>query len=228
MTSSIPEEAPTLRLRGVPSFLGAPIADLEDVRSGDLCMVGLFYDHDAPEQFGGRFAARQIRYASYAGMGGRGSSGADVSTGPRAFDLGDLNVFALEPERHRAALVDQIAAILNAGGRPIIVGGLTDLRPIFDAALTGRPVAHLRTPLGASAGRDAFTLTIDLAPDRRGRPSLAGLRAAFDAMSPQSLIAAHLTGLAPDLDLTGQAEASFAAHVLDLLVERLLKGWPCR
>jgi hypothetical protein len=103
-------------LRAPASFLGLPTGDLEDLRPGDIALVGLFLDHGDNRGFGARFAARQIRYASRPafGMGARAPEVTGRHRG-RLFDLGDLNVFPLEPPRQREALLRQFTALLSSG-----------------------------------------------------------------------------------------------------------------
>lgn len=197
-----------LPLRPVPTLLGAPAAELEELQPDEVALLGLFLDHGDPQRFGARFAARQIRYAS---------ATARTSAVAHCRDLGDLNVFPLEPARNRAALARQLGLIRAAGGKPVLVGGrlpadcllpalLPDCRPWFP----GEP-----RPAGPLA------VTLDLAalrwPGVAPRP-LTGLLDALRAVPPAAIAAAHLTGLAPDLDEAGAVETSLGLHVLQALV----------
>lgn len=232
MTSVGSTELPSApSFRPIPSLLGAPIADIDDVRRGDVCMLGLFEDHADTRGFGARFAARQIRYAS--------QSGADpglLVPGVRILDLGDLNVFPLERERNDSALLRQLKSIIGKGALPVVVGGAFAMGSLMRQALEQETARHAllldlpaADPEGATANdRDLIVLTVDLSgwdqlAITREKP-LAHLRQAIEALSPKSMAAVHLTGVAPDLDLCGRHEASLGLQVLAIVVARLRKA----
>jgi len=231
-------------LRPPASFLGAQTGDLEDLAAGDVALVGLFLDHGDATGFGARFAARQIRYASHPAYGMTLVEPAATPAGQgRVLDLGDLNVFPLEPARQREALARQFVALLGSGARVVVVGGAQDLGAIVVAAAghagtAGRtlsPVALCGD--GAHAFRVAppageLFVTVDLAPlfdaaaDRR---AMTRLVASIRALPPGRVRAAHLTGLAPELDLSARAETALAARVLEALARQLAReAPPCR
>lgn len=232
MTSaSSPNLAPIPLFRPIPSLLGAPIADIDDVRRGDVCLVGLFEDHADATDFGARFAARQIRYAS--------QSDTDPSPAPpgvRILDIGDLNVFPLERERNHNALMRQLKSIIGKGALPVVVGGAFAMGPLMQQALEQETAWHavlLDLPgtaneVVAANNRDLIVLTVDLSRwDQlvitREMP-LAHLRQAVEALPRKSIGAVHLTGLAPDLDLCGRQETSLGHHVLKIVVTHLRKA----
>jgi len=214
----------------IPSLLGAPIGDLEDVGPGDICLVGYFDDHAEPFPFGSRYAARQLRYA------GREQGLVDPADGSRRIlDLGDLNVFPPERERNDRALRRQLGAIVEAGGLPIVVGGGGALEALLGSILEercGRAVEPLRLPwVGSShpglTSASAVTLTIDirtlLAQSlMRPRP-LAELRECINALRPGAVRAVHMAGLAPDIDMCGRYEVALGRHCLAFVVDHLLK-----
>jgi hypothetical protein len=212
-------------MRGIPSFLGAPIADVEDLRPGDVGMAGLFLDHGEAERFGKRFAARQIRYASAA-------VGVRPPEGPRGrcLDLGDLNVFPLEPARQQSALMRQLRLVVAVGAVPLLVGGrglpfrLCDCLPVGQNFIVGGDL------LG-SAAAGPLALIVDLArsvgPKARPR-ELATLLETIVSVPAECIGAVHICGVAPDLDVDGRREASLAASVLEVLASHLVGGRPCR
>lgn len=232
MTSSgAPSLSSAPSFRPIPSLLGAPIADIDDVSRGDLCMVGLFEDHADTTDFGARFAARQIRYASQS----------DTDPGPappgvRVLDLGDLNVFPLERERNNSALMRQLKSIIGKGAVPVVVGGAFSMHSLMRQALehaAARKVALVDLPaaatgVGAADHRDLIVLTVNLSrwdhlAIGQEKP-LAHLRQAIEALPPKSIGAVHLTGLAPDLDLCGRQETSLGHHILKTVVAHLRKA----
>jgi hypothetical protein len=211
-------------LVGVPTLLGAPIGDIEDVRPGDICLAGLFYDHSATASFGARFAARQLRYAS-----------PRPSLPPKAGirDLGDLNVFPLEPARQADVLTKQIEALVNAGGVPILVGGAIGIADILSGVLKVASkdfdIGQLTLPNSCTPSEErSLVLTIDLqrlsfARSVHRRP-LHELLGSIRRLNPSLLKAVHLAGMCPDLDVTGRIDAHVSLIVLEALVEHLQSG----
>jgi hypothetical protein len=199
-------------LRPIPSLLGAPIADPDALRPGDVALLGLFLDHGDTARFGARFTARQVRYASATQR---------CAAPAGCLDLGDLNVFPLEPARNAAALARQLALVRAAGGRPVLVGGR--LPP--DAALAVLlPDCRPWSP-GAAAAPGPLAVTLDLSSLRWPGVSPRPLEALLDtlrALPGAAIAAAHLTGLAPELDEAGAVEASLGLHVLQALVGHML------
>ncbi len=97
----------------VRTLLGAPPGNLAALGPGRVALAGLYFDHSAEGRPGARFAARQLRYES-----------PPAGPAPPALvDLGDLNVFPLEPARHAAVLAEQTSRILATGSRLLVVGG---------------------------------------------------------------------------------------------------------
>ena len=160
MNAPRPTAAEPPALRPPASFPGAPTGELEDLAAGDVALVGLFLDHGDATGFGARFAARQIRYASRPAHG-TALAGPVVPAGAapgrpgRVLDLGDLNVFPLEPARQREALERQFAALLERGARFVVVGGAQDLGPVAMAA--AHRAGQYSQPLAAVALRGGAT-----------------------------------------------------------------------
>jgi hypothetical protein len=235
---SQPPPIPAPETRENATFLGAPVGDLEDLAPGDIALAGLFMEHGDPGSFGARFAARQIRYASRPAYGmapGQGAPWGGRAGRGRLFDVGDLNVFPLEPERQRAALERQLAALLATGARPVVVGGAMCLQQI---AATAAARLHGPGSLRAVVLRaEACTAPLPDAGELFVTVDVAGLFAAAPAPRPKTRLlaairslpadrvrAAHLTGLAPDLDLSGRHDTSAGALMLDALVRHLGAG----
>lgn len=119
-------------IRPVGSFFNARVGDLDDLQPGTIAMAGIYCDHFAGGTPGGRFAARQMRYAS---------------AGPNKpyrtedlIDLGDLNVFPLDPARNGAILTEQCTRILATGARLLTLGGDYSVSPsLFAGLCAARP-----------------------------------------------------------------------------------------
>jgi hypothetical protein len=218
-----------IQFDSIPSFLGVPVGDLEDLVPGQIAIAGYFCDNlDRPvaEQ---RYLARQLRYASR-----------PENAPANAIDLGDVNVFPLEPDKHFSAVVSQCEAVLETGARMVLVGGdSSGLKALGIAAqkVTGADVTVL--PLkgdisGNLSKPQPVILSVDLNklagiwmshPSRLTGLSPAQMIAQIDA-TPGSVIAAVVFGLVPALDHRGTTETRAALAILQAVAERLEKGAP--
>jgi hypothetical protein len=218
-----------IQFDSIPSFLGVPVGDLEDLVPGQIAIAGYFCDNlDRPvaEQ---RYLARQLRYASR-----------PENAPANAIDLGDVNVFPLEPDKHFSAVVSQCEAVLKTGARMVLVGGdSSGLKALGIAAqkVTGADVTVL--PLkgdisGNLSKPQPVILSVDLNklagiwmshPSRLTGLSPAQMIAQIDA-TPGSVIAAVVFGLVPALDHRGTTETRAALAILQAVAERLEKGAP--
>ncbi|MBU6378690.1 MAG: arginase family protein [Gammaproteobacteria bacterium] len=206
-------------------MLGASVADLEDLRQGDVGMAGLFLDHGDAGRFGKRFAARQLRYASAA-------AGISPPTGPRGrcLDLGDVNVFPLQPAMQEQALRRQLQHVIAAGAMPIVVGGRGLPFDLGECLDRGRTVHVVGAPIiGMDASRIALVVDLTSLVGAKAEPrGLTRLLRALIAIPAAHIGAVHLCGVAPDLDVGGRHESSLAVHVLEALAAHLVGGAPCR
>jgi hypothetical protein len=240
----IPREASkAVALRGISSLLGLPIGDLEDLRPGDLALVGLFNDHEDRVGFGARFAARQIRYASRPAYGMAAQAWATMPGRERVFDVGDLNVFPLEPQRQYMALQAQLASMLDVGARVVVVGGAMSLNGVVGAALgvcqaaSGLPALRIGGRAQGAPGTDPVPegtgttepVFLEVVLDRlfdpaAGQHAASRLLTTLGSLNLRQVRVAHLTGFAPELDLSARRETALAAHVLEVLVQCLVAG----
>ncbi len=112
-----------LPLRPAATFFGAPTGDIEDLGDGKVAVAGVYCDHFSAGAPGGRYAARQIRYTSAPAAQAVTSSIDDV------IDLGDFNVFPLEPARTEAVLAEQCEKVMASGARLLSLGGDYSVSP---------------------------------------------------------------------------------------------------
>ena len=96
----------------IPSFLGVRVGDLEDLMPNQIAIAGYFCDNLDQPMAGQRYLARQLRYVSQS-----------EKALPNALDLGDVNVFPLELDKHFSAVIAQCGAVLETGARMVLVGG---------------------------------------------------------------------------------------------------------
>lgn len=222
-------DAAQIQFDTIPSFLGVPVGDLEDLVPGQVAIAGYFCDNLSRPAAEQRYLARQLRYAS-----GHGKAPAN------AIDLGDVNVFPLEPDKHFSAVVSQCEAVLETGARMVLVGGdSSGLKALGIAAqkVTGADVTVL--PLkgdisGNLSKPQPVILSVDLNklagiwmshPSRLTGLSPAQMIAQIDA-TPGNVIAAVVFGLVPALDHRGTTETRAALAILQAVAERLEKGAP--
>ena len=141
-------------LRPASTFFGAPVSDLEDLQPGDVAAVGVYCDHFSAGRPGGRFAARQLRYSS---------TGSNAPVPRAVVDLGDFNVFPLEPQRTQDILSEQSQRVVASGAKLLALGGDYSVSPAFVKGLT----AHYNT---TSIGLIRISRRLDLLPVER-KPS---------------------------------------------------------
>ncbi len=227
----------------IPSFLGAPVGDLEDLVPNQVAMAGYFCDNLDRPAAGQRYLARQLRYASRSNI-------APDHVPANAIDLGDVNVFPLEPDKHFSAVISQCEAVLETGARLFLIGGdSSGLKALGIAArnITGADVPIVsvtggsKGDLGEGPGEffsqtsgksEAIILSVDLQelagiwlsqPRRLAGLSPTQMIAQIDAV-PGNVVAAAFFGLAPALDNRGSTETQAALAILQAVTERLERG----
>jgi arginase family enzyme len=220
-------DAAQMQFDMIPSFLGVRVGDLEDLMPNQIAIAGYFCDNLDQPVAGQRYLARQLRYAS-------GPDNAPTN----AIDLGDVNVFPLEPEKHFSAVISQCKAVLKTGARMVLVGGDTSgLKALSIAVrnITGEDVPVVSI-IGDITVNLSKTQTVILSVDLQELASnwtsqlhrLTGLSPAemiarIDA-TKGNVIAVAIFGLAPALDSRGSTETRAALAILQAVTERLEKG----
>lgn len=222
-------DAAQIQFDTIPSFLGVPVGDLEDLVPGQIAIAGYFCDNLARPAAQQRYLARQLRYASQPG-----------NAPANAIDLGDVNVFPLEPDKHFSAVISQCGAVLKTGARMVLVGGdSSGLKALGTAArqVTGADVPVVPVTGGVTGNlskTQRIILSVDLQelagnwmsqPPRLTGLSPAQMIAQIDA-TRGNVIAAAVFGLAPALDSHGSTETRAALAILRAVAERLEKGTP--
>jgi agmatinase len=118
-------EALPLSMQPVPSFFGASIGDIEDLSEGKTAVTGIYCDHFSGGEPGARFAPRQLRYASWPSL-------AHEPTPPPSdmiIDVGDLNVFPMEPAKTMSILEEQSRRIHQTRAKLLALGGDYSVTP---------------------------------------------------------------------------------------------------
>jgi arginase family enzyme len=220
-------DAAQIQFDMIPSFLGVPVGDLEDLVPGQVAIAGYFCDNLDRPAAGQRYLARQLRYASRLGK-----------APANAIDLGDVNVFPLEPDKHFSAVISQCEAVLETGARMVLVGGdSSGLKALGIAAqkVTGADVPVVSVTGGITGNlskTQPIILSVDLQelagiwmsqPRRLTGLSPAQMIAQIDA-TPGNVVAAAVFGLASALDSRGSTETRAALTILRAVTERLEKG----
>ncbi len=220
-------DAAQMQFDMIPSFLGVRVGDLEDLMPNQIAIAGYFCDNLDQPVAGQRYLARQLRYAS-------GPDNAPTN----AIDLGDVNVFPLEPEKHFSAVISQCKAVLKTGARMVLVGGDTSgLKALSIAVrnITGEdvPVVSIIGDITVNLSKtQPVILSVDLQElasnwtsqlHRLTGLSPAEMIARIDA-TKGNVIAVAIFGLAPALDSRGSTETRAALAILQAVTERLEKG----
>jgi arginase family enzyme len=125
MTEQLPNQQSECLLRPAATFFGAEVGDLADLGSDKVAFCGIFCDHFGSGVPGGRFFARQLRYCSSDPW----TRNALSIFSDNIVDIGDLNVYPLEPIQLGDALRDQVGQIVQTGARPFIASGGYGLSP---------------------------------------------------------------------------------------------------
>jgi len=108
---------------GLLTFGGMPYTeDPEDLDGADVAIVGAPMDELVSDCPGTRFGPRAIRGASVA-HGPHLEAGVDALAELRVIDFGDAPVVPADPARSHAAIEQTVAAVLEAGAIPVILGG---------------------------------------------------------------------------------------------------------
>jgi agmatinase len=118
-------EAVPLSMQPVPSFFGAAIGDIEDLSEGQVAVTGIYCDHFCDGEPGARFAARQLRYASWPALAHEPNPHPSEMT----IDVGDLNVFPTEPAKTLSILKEQSQRIHQTGAKLLALGGDYSVTP---------------------------------------------------------------------------------------------------
>ena len=222
-------DAAQIQFDMIPSFLGVPVGDLEDLVPGQVAIAGYFCDNLDRPAAGQRYLARQLRYASR-----------PENAPANATDLGDVNVFPLEPDKHFSAVISQCEAVLETGARMVLVGG--DTSGLKALSIAVRKIKGADVPVVSVTGGNTddrsktqpIILSVDLQelagiwmshPSRLTGLSPAQMIAQIDA-TPGNVIAAAVFGLAPALDSHGSTETRAALAILQAVTERLEIGAP--
>ena len=211
----------------IPSFLGVPVGDLEDLMPGQVAIAGYFCDNLDRPMAGQRYLARQLRYASQ-----------PETVLAKTTDLGDVNVFPLEPDKHFSVVISQCEAVLEVGARLVLVGGdSSGLKALGIAVgkITGEDASIVPVTGDITdnlSKTQPITLSVDLQelagiwmsqPRRLAGLSPAQMIAQIDA-TPGNVVAAAVFGLAAALDSWGSTETRAALTILKAVAERLEKG----
>jgi arginase family enzyme len=211
----------------IPSFLGVPVGDLEDLVPGQVAIAGYFCDNLNRPAAGQRYLARQLRYASR-----------PAKASANAIDLGDVNVFPLEQDKHFSAVISQCEAVLETGARMVLVGG--DSSGVKALGIAAQKITGANVPVvsvtdgiaGNLSHSQPVILSVDLqelagiwmSQSRRlSGQSPAQMIAQVDA-TPGNVVAAAVFGLAPALDSRGNTETRAALVILQAVIDRLEKG----
>jgi agmatinase len=108
---------------GLLTYGGMPYTeDSQELRPGDVAIVGAPFDDLVSDRPGTRFGPRAIRAASW-GAGRHLEANVDPLSELRVVDFGDAPVVPADPTRSHTAIEGTVAQVLAAGALPIVLGG---------------------------------------------------------------------------------------------------------
>lgn len=118
-------------LRPPATFFGAKVGGLEDLGPERIACCGIYCDHFSEGEPGARFLARQFRYCS-SDPWLRNSLG---FSNDFLIDVGDLNVYPLEPERLQTSLREQVARLVQTRARILFANADFSITPSLIAGI---------------------------------------------------------------------------------------------
>lgn len=127
-------------LRPVATFFGAKFVDIKELNPESVACCGIYCDHFSEGEPGARFLARQLRYCSsdpwFKKSIGFNSEG--------LVDVGDLNVYPLEPNKLGKSLQEQVTRLVQTGSKLLLANADFSLTP---AVISGIIDAKIATKL---------------------------------------------------------------------------------
>lgn len=234
---------------GIPTFLRADYCDDIATLDADIAILGVPTDEGSPFMAGSRFAPRSIREHSLR-FGAEGYY--DVRTDRnylvrelqkrRLVDVGDSDILATNVEKTFANITADVAAILDRGAMPVIIGGDHAItypivrafrEPIhvlhFDAHMDYAPFIHDLRFTNGHAFRHIKPMPHVLSLTQIGIRSLRSAAAEFgDARAQGSRIVTmgelHRDGIAAFADTLPTGEKAYVSIDVDALDLPLIPG----
>jgi agmatinase len=124
-------EHPAIPYSGIPTFLGAPYVPEPTTADGQVAVLGIPFDEGVTNRPGARYGPRAMREVSlfYAYRSGDepyydGEAKTELLGGVRFVDVGDIGLPTMAPaERSHPRVAARVAALLEAGLLPLVLGG---------------------------------------------------------------------------------------------------------
>ena len=143
---------------GLLTYGGVPYTeDPEELRPGDVAILGAPMDDLVSDRPGARFGPRAIRAASW-GPGTHLDAGVDPLAALRVVDFGDAPVVVADAVRSHAAIEETVGRVLRAYALPVVLGGdhsITEPNVRACRAVHG-PVALVHFDAHTDTARDVF------------------------------------------------------------------------
>jgi agmatinase len=144
---------------GLLTYAGLPYTeDPEELAGADAVIVGAPMDELTSDAPGTRFGPRAMRAASCA-AGRHLEAGIDALRETlRVIDFGDAPVLPADPLRSHVAIEDTVAAVLDAGAMPVVLGGDHSITEpeIRACARVHGPVGLIHFDAHTDTGREVF------------------------------------------------------------------------
>jgi agmatinase len=143
---------------GLLTFGGMPYTqDPAELAGADVAIVGAPFDDLVSDRPGARFGPRAIRAASCP-PGPHLEAGIDAFAALRVVDFGDAPVIPADPDGSHRAIEETVAAAVNAGSIPIVLGGDHSIAEPDIRACAARhgPIGLVHFDTHADTGTEVF------------------------------------------------------------------------
>jgi agmatinase len=206
---------------GLLTFAGLPYTeDPAELAGADAAIVGAPMDELTSDAPGTRFGPRAIRAAGCA-AGPHLEAGVDALGGElRVIDFGDAAILPADPVRSHIAIQETVAAVLDAGAIPIVLGGDHSIAEpdIRACAAVHGPVGLVHFDTHTDTGREVFGVELS-----HGSPMYRLVEAGH--VDPSRYVQIGLRGYWPgERELAWQRERGIVSHFMHDVRDRGIRA----
>jgi agmatinase len=206
---------------GLLTFAGLPYTeDPAELAGADAAIVGAPMDELTSDAPGARFGPRAIRAAGCA-AGPHLEAGVDaLGAELRVIDFGDAPILPADPVRSHLAIQETVAAVLDAGAIPIVLGGDHSIAEpdIRACAAVHGPVGLVHFDTHTDTGREVFGVELS-----HGSPMYRLVEAGH--VDPSRYVQIGLRGYWPgERELAWQRERGIVSHFMHDVRDRGIRA----
>ena len=221
---------------GLQSFMRAPSTALDDLDANAIAVYGAPFE--VSTRYGARLGPRAIREQSthfqYYLESDPAAALVDVDTNKilrrspktRVFDLGDVNVYPLDPEKSVGSISRMSDAIVSVGAFPVMLGG--DHMVTWPAYLGFHNAVRRMTP-GAKVGYIHLDAHFDMGDDnpiygKINNATLVRRIMELEGVDPKNISMIGLRGLARESQLKLTLESGINYYPMPVIHQRGLEA----